>query len=120
MNLEREILELLRQKGPVTVYGIAKELGTSYGVAQWHIDKLQRIGQVYTVRIGMKRYVALRSATPLDLLQKVTVEDALNEMTQALTVCGIKPKMTLKEALERLEAKAPHLAEALRLIAQLR
>jgi len=33
MNLEEEILELLRQEGPVTVYRIAKAFGITYGRA---------------------------------------------------------------------------------------
>jgi len=117
MNLEREILELLRREGPVTVYRIAKAFGISYGAAQWHIGRLQRIGQVYTVRIGSKRYVALRGD---DVLQKATVGDVLNEITHALSALGIKPEAPLRDALEVLEAKAPHLAEALRLIAQVK
>jgi uncharacterized protein YunC (DUF1805 family) len=60
------------------------------------------------------RYVALRGA---DALQKVTVKDVLDELAQALSTLGIKPEMNLKNALERLEAKALHLAETLRLIA---
>ncbi len=117
MNLEKEILELLKREGPVTVYRIAKAFGTTYGTAQWHIGRLEKRGYVYTVRIGQRRYVALRGT---DALQNVTIKDVLDELTQALSVRGIKPEMNLKEALERLEAKAPHLAEALRLIAQLR
>jgi DNA-binding Lrp family transcriptional regulator len=117
MNLEKEILELLRREGPATVYRIAKAFGLTYGAAQWYIGKLQQLGFIYTVKIGSKRYVALRDH---DLLQKVTVEDAVNELTQALASHGIEPKTALREALERLEAKAPHLAEALRLIVQIR
>jgi predicted ArsR family transcriptional regulator len=33
MNLEEEILELLKRKGPVTVYRIAKTFGITYGTA---------------------------------------------------------------------------------------
>jgi DNA-binding transcriptional ArsR family regulator len=117
MNLEREILELLMREGPVTVYRIAKAFGITYGRAQWHIGRPQRRGHVYTVRIGSKRYVALRGA---DVLQKVTVRDVLDEITHVLSTRGIRPEMPLREALEALEAKAPHLAEALRLIAQVK
>jgi len=120
VNLEKEILELLRQEGPVTVYRIAKAFGITYGAAQWHVGRLQRLGQVYTVKIGAKRYVALRGTAQLDLLQKVTVKDVLNAMINALSACSVKPEMTLQEALNRLDAEAPHLAEALRLIARIR
>ncbi len=117
MNLEKEILELLGREGPVTVYRIAKAFNLTYGTAQWHIGRLEKRGSVYTVRIGQRRYVALRGA---DALQKAAVKDVLDELTQALSALGIKPEMNLKEALERLEAEAPHLAEALRLIVRLR
>ncbi len=117
MNLEKEILELLRREGPVTVYRIAKEFGVTYGTAQWHVGRLEKRGIVYTVRIGQKRYVALKG---VDALQKVTVKDVLDEITHVLSAHGVKPEMPLQEALERLEAKAPHLAEALRLVARLR
>ena len=120
MSLEEKILELLRREGPVTVYRIAKAFGITYGRAQWHIGRLQRIGQVYTVRIGSKRYVMLRDGEHGALLQKVTVRDVLNEVINALSAHGIKPETPLREALEVLEAKAPHLAEALRLIARVR
>ncbi len=116
MNLEKEILELLRREGPVTVYRIAKKFGVTYGTAQWYIGRLEKRGAVYAVRIGQKRYVALRGGT--DLLRKVTVKDVLDEITRVLSAHGIEPEMPLQEALERLEAKAPHLAEALRLIAR--
>jgi DNA-binding Lrp family transcriptional regulator len=116
MNLEEEILKLLRREGAVTVYRIAKEFGLTYGRAQWYIGKLQRRGLIYTVRIGSKRYAALKD---VDVLQKVTVKDVLDELMRAISTYA-EPEMTLQEALERLEAKAPNLAEALRLIAQLR
>jgi len=113
MNLEEEILELLRREGPATVYRIAKAFGLTYGKAQWHIGKLQRRGLVYTVKIGLRRYVALRG---VDVLQKVTVKDVLDELMRAISM-HVDPEMALHEALERLEVKAPHLAEVLRLIA---
>jgi len=120
MSLEREILELLRREGPVAVYRIAKVFGITYGMAQWHVGRLQRISQVYTVRIGSKRYVMLRDSEHDVLFQKVTVRDVLNELINALSARGIKPETPLREALEVLEAKAPHLAEALRLIAHVK
>ncbi len=117
MDLEKEILELLRREGPVTVYTVAKTFGITYGTAQWYVAKLEQRGLVCTVKIGTRRYVALRGEDPL---QKATVRDVLDELVFALSARGIKPEMSLKEALERLEAKAPRLAEILRLILQLR
>ena len=110
-------MELLRREGPATMYSIAKRFGLTYGAVQWHVGRLQRRGLVYTVKIGLKKYVVPRGA---DVLQKATVKDVLDELTQALSTHGVEPEMTVQEALERLEAKAPNLAEALRLIAQLR
>jgi DNA-binding transcriptional ArsR family regulator len=97
------------------VYKLVKSLGLTYGAAQWHIGKLERRGLVYTVRIGGRRYVALKG---VDLFAKVTVKDVVEELVQALSAYGVELKTPLREALERLEAKAPHLAETLRLIAE--
>jgi DNA-binding transcriptional ArsR family regulator len=115
VDVQEKILEILRQEGAVPVYKLAKSLGLTYGGAQWHIGRLERLGLVYTIRIGGRRYVALKG---VDLLAKVAVEDVVEELVQALSVHGVELKTPLREALERLESKAPHLAEALRLIAE--
>jgi hypothetical protein len=60
MNLEEEILELLRREGSVTVYRIAKTFGLTYGTAQWYVSKFERSGFVHTVRIGTRQYVAIK------------------------------------------------------------
>jgi DNA-binding Lrp family transcriptional regulator len=115
VGVQEKILEILRQEGPVPVYKLAKALGLTYGGVQWYIDRLERRGLVYTVKIGRRRYVALKGA---DLFAKVTVEDVVEELIRVLSAYGIELKTPLQEALERLEAKAPHIAEALRLITQ--
>jgi DNA-binding transcriptional ArsR family regulator len=115
VGVQEKILEILRREGPVPVYKLAKLLGLTYGGAQWHIDRLERRGLVYTIRVGGRRYVALKG---VDLFAKVTVEDVVEELIRALSAYGVELKTPLREALERLEAKAPHLAEALRLIVQ--
>jgi len=117
VDVQEKILEILRQGGAVPVYKLAKSLGLTYGGAQWHIDRLERLGLglVCTVRVGGRRYVALKG---VDLFAKVMVEDVVEELIRALSAHGVELKTPLREALERLEAKAPHLAEALRLIAQ--
>ena len=117
VDVQEKILEMLRQEGAVPVYKLAKLLGLTYGGAQWHIDRLERRDLVYTVRVGKRRYVVLKG---VDLFAKVTVEDVVEELIQALSAYGVELKTPLREALERLEAKAPHLAEALRLIAERR
>jgi DNA-binding transcriptional ArsR family regulator len=115
VGVQEKILEILRQEGAAPVYKLAKSLGLTYGGAQWHIDRLERRGLVYTIRVGGRRYVALKG---VDLFAKVTVEDVVEELVQALSAYGVELKTPLREALEKLEAKAPHLAEALRLIAE--
>ena len=56
VGVQEKILEILRQEGAVPVYKLAKSLGLTYGGAQWHIDRLERRGLVYTVRVGGRRY----------------------------------------------------------------
>ena len=115
MDVQEKILEILRQEGPVPVYKLAKSLGLTYGTAQWHIGRLEQRGLVYTVKIGGRRYVALKDADPFT---KITVEDVINELKHNISAYGVEPQTPLQEALERLKNKAPHLAEALRLIAE--
>lgn len=115
MDVQGKILEMLRQEGPVPMYKLAKSLGLTYGAVQWHIGRLEQRGLVYTVKIGGRRYVALKDTNPF---AKITVEDVINELKHNISAYGIEPQTPLQEALERLESKAPHLAEALRLIAE--
>ena len=117
VGVQEKMLEILRQEGAAPVYKLAKLLGLTYGGVQWHIDRLERRGLVYTIKVGRRRYVVLKG---VDLLTKMTVEDVVEELVQALSAYGVELKTPLREALERLEAKAPHLAEALRLIAERR
>ena len=56
VDVQEKILEILRQGGAVPVYKLAKSLGLTYGGAQWHIDRLERLGLVCTVRVGGRRY----------------------------------------------------------------
>jgi DNA-binding transcriptional ArsR family regulator len=56
VDVQEKILEMLRQGGAAPVYKLAKLLGLTYGGAQWHIDRLERRGLVYTVRVGKRRY----------------------------------------------------------------
>ena len=53
---QEKILEILRQEGAVPVYKLVKSFGLTYGNVQWHIDRLERRGLVYTVRVGGRRY----------------------------------------------------------------
>jgi DNA-binding transcriptional ArsR family regulator len=81
VDVQEKILEILRQEGAAPVYKLAKSLGLTYGGVQWHIDRLERRGLVYTVRVGGRRYVALKG---VDLFAKVTVEDVVEELIRAL------------------------------------
>ena len=90
VDVQEKMLEILRQEGGVPVYKLAKLLGLTYGGAQWHIDRLERRGLVYTVRVGKRRYVVLKG---VDLFAKVTVEDVVEELIRALSAYGVELKM---------------------------
>ncbi len=105
------ILEILRREGPVPVYRLAKALGLTYGAVQWYIFSLEREGLVHTIKIGKRRYVALKTS---DWFANVKVADVMEEFLLTLLTFGVKPDMTLREAIEVLEKKAPHIAELLR------
>ncbi|ABL88986.1 putative transcriptional regulator [Pyrobaculum islandicum DSM 4184] len=105
------ILEILKREGPVPVYRLAKALGVSYGAVQWYIYTLEKEGVVETVKIGKRRYVVLKAS---DWMGNVKVGDILDEFLLTLSALGVKPEMTLREALETLEKRAPHIAELLR------
>ncbi|MGC8994020.1 MAG: helix-turn-helix domain-containing protein [Pyrobaculum sp.] len=105
------ILDILRREGPVPIYRLAKELGLSYGAVQWYVFSLERDGVVETVKIGKRRYVALKAT---DWMGNVRVSDVLEDFLLTLAAFGVKPDMTVGEALGVLERKAPHIAELLR------
>jgi DNA-binding Lrp family transcriptional regulator len=109
--MEDKIIQLLKERGPLPVYRIVKELNATYGAVQYYIERLIKSGKVYTVKIGAKRYVALRGQ---DWLKAVHVEDVMEELINALRRAEIKPKTPLHEALKTLERTSPHVAEALR------
>ncbi len=113
--MEDKIIQLLRERGPLPVYQIAKEMHTSYGAVQYYLERLIKRGKIYTVKVGARRYVALNGQ---DWLKAVTVQDVVEELNAALSRAKIKPKTPLYEALKMLEHKVPHAAEALMLIAR--
>jgi DNA-binding Lrp family transcriptional regulator len=112
--VEEEIIRLLKERGPLPVYQLAKELRTTYGTVQYYIERLMKRGKIYTVKVGARRYVALKGQ---DWLKAVRVEDVLEELNAALRRAKIKPKTPLHEALKTLGNTAPHAAEALMHIA---
>lgn len=106
MSREEAIVELLKA-GPSTVSAIARRLGMSYGAAQWHIHKLERMGVVRTVRAGRRRYVYLAGSSGWE--RAVSVEDVLEALSEKLReVRGL----SVAEAASRL--RDPGLAEILR------
>ncbi len=115
-EVKTNILDLLRKEGPQPVYKIAKALGLSYGAAQWHIFYLERQGLVKTYKVGNRRYAAINPAA--DALSIIKVEDVLEDVALTLMAYGIKPNMTVAEAVERLERVAPHLAELVKMMAE--
>jgi DNA-binding Lrp family transcriptional regulator len=108
--VEKEIVQLLRELGPVPMYRLVKELRVTYGAAQYHVERLVKLGMAYTVKVGARRYVALSGQNWLDA---VTVGDVLEELNAALKRAKITPKTPLNEALKTLKQSAPHVAEAL-------
>jgi hypothetical protein len=112
--VEEEVIRLLKEKGPLPMYQIAKELHTTYGTAQYYVGRLVKRGKAYTVKVGARRYVALSGQ---DRLRAVTVGDVVEELNAVLRQAGVKPKTPLYEALKALQQKSPHTAEALMLIA---
>jgi DNA-binding transcriptional ArsR family regulator len=99
------ILRLLRERGPVTLYGIARALGMPYSSVQWHVFALEREGLVRTVRVGWRRYACLDGRPP-----DVTLGDLLAEIRRHAR--GLEG-LPAAEALRLLERRAPHVAEAL-------
>jgi len=112
--MEDKVVQLLKEKGPLPVYRIAKELRTTYGAAQYYVNLLMKRGKAYTVKVGARRYVALSGQ---DWLNAVTVGDVVEELNATLRRAKIKPETPLREALKTLEHKAPNVAETLMLIA---
>jgi DNA-binding transcriptional ArsR family regulator len=110
------ILELLRRRGPLPIYRIAKELGLSYGAAQWHVFYLEREGLVSTYRSGNRRYAAISPAA--DALKIIKVEDVLRDVMLSLRAYGVTPDMTVHEAIQVLSGRAPHLAEVIKRMAE--
>ena len=108
--MEEEIIRLLKERGPLPVYQLVKELRVTYGAVQYYIERLMKRGKIYTVKVGVRRYVALNGQ---DWLKAVRVEDILEELNAALRRAKIKPETPLHEALKTLERTAPHAAEAL-------
>ncbi len=112
--MEDKIIQLLRERGPLSVYQIVKELRAPYGVVQYYLERLITRGKIYTVKMGTKRYVALNGQ---DWLRAVTVQDVVEEIKAALRRAKIDPKTPLPEALKTLGHTAPNVAEALMFIA---
>jgi DNA-binding transcriptional ArsR family regulator len=105
------VLRLLRERGPMTLYGIARALGTSYGAVQWHVFALERAGLVRTVRVGWRRYVCLDGRPP-----GATLGDLLAEIRRHAR--GLEG-LPAAEALKVLGRRAPHVAGALALLLSL-
>ncbi len=105
-KIRRAILELAR-KG-TNIYGVAKELGVTYGTAQWWISCLERQGVVKTRRVGKRRYIFVGEG------KTILVEDLLEELRRA--VRGLE-RIDAERAIAELEERGlRHVAEALRAI----
>ncbi|MFB6491030.1 MAG: winged helix-turn-helix transcriptional regulator [Thermoproteus sp. AZ2] len=112
-EVKRKILDYVERQGPVSLYKLAKDLGLTYGAAQWHVFWLEREGLLATFKVGNRRYVA---AKPGDVYKILRVSDILSDFELTLRAFGVRPDMSLEDALKVLERKAPHIAELLRII----
>ncbi|MEL9990117.1 MAG: winged helix-turn-helix domain-containing protein [Thermoproteus sp.] len=116
-EIKAKILDVLKREGPQTVYQIAKALGLTYGAAQWHVFYLEKEGLVQTYRVGRRRYVAINPSG--DVLKVLRVRDVLSDVELTLMAYGIKPDMSVDEAVEILEEKEmKHIAELVQWMAR--
>ena len=89
--MESEVLNFVRNGGPVKLYQIAKALNASYGTAQYYVSRLERRGLLKTRKIACYVVVYVDGQDPLDA---VTAED--------LARCLARDRDTLRRLLRCL------------------
>jgi len=108
-----KLLDLVRSRCVASVYEIAKELGISYGTAQWYVASLLRKGLAEDFKIGRKRYISVeRSAYRCVKVQDVI--DALKPFAQMRVSELDEPLAGLLESIVRLLAESGHPSTELR------
>lgn len=58
-TVKASIISLLEEKGAMTIYEIARELGMRYNAVRWHVYVLEREGIVKSEKRRGKTYVKL-------------------------------------------------------------
>lgn len=70
-NTKVQILRLIITKGFATVNDVVKELGLSWGAAQWHLFWLENNGFIKSGEVGGVRIYVVSCATALRKLEAV-------------------------------------------------
>ncbi|MEZ0319456.1 MAG: winged helix-turn-helix domain-containing protein [Pyrobaculum sp.] len=111
-EVRRRILEFLKSTGGASIYQIAKNLGLSYGAAQWHVFVLEREGLVMTVVHGRRR-VAIPRDTFDAYLSSLKVKDFFRDLWQLLRGFGIEGDTPFVSALRVLQEERRGVAACL-------
>ncbi len=111
-KVRRRILDYLRERGSAPVYQIARDLGISYGAAQWHLYVLEREGEVFTVLEGRRRVVMLRNS--LDAyLYSLDMTGFFKELWQFLRSLGVEGSSRFVDVVKKLESVHEEIALAI-------
>lgn len=110
-------MEFLKSTGGASIYQIAKNLGLSYGAAQWHVFVLEREGLVMTVVHGRRR-IAVPRDTFDAYLNSIKVKDFFKELWQLLRGLGIDGDTPFVAALMALQEERREVASSLLSIAK--
>ena len=57
--MEEEIIRLLKERGPLPVHHLARELRATYGAVQYYTERLMKRRKIYTAKVGARRYAPL-------------------------------------------------------------
>jgi len=57
MERRNEILEAIKGKPGITFRALARELGLGIGDLQYHLQKLEKEGRVFSKKVGKRRYL---------------------------------------------------------------
>jgi predicted transcriptional regulator len=80
-NLKVQILRKIATQGYATASEVVKELGISWGAAQWHLFWLENNGYIKSANVGGMTIYLLNCANVLKKLE--AVEAKLNKQTRA-------------------------------------
>jgi predicted transcriptional regulator len=80
-NLKVQILKKIATQGYVTASEVVKELGISWGAAQWHLFWLENNGYIKSANVGGTTIYLLNCANVLKKLE--AVEARLGKQTRS-------------------------------------